>query len=319
MPEPATQQITVVDKPGVLSSKGADELALALADVAGQLAPSSRRLYASDIKHFAGWLTARSLDILVVSRSDMVAYRQHLAESYAKVTAARMLTVAKRVMSEAVKRGVRDSNPAGDIRGFRGLATETTHTALSKSQAKEMLGAIDRNTAIGKRDYAIVMVLLRTGLRRSELAALTLGDLSQEQGHNVLVVRHGKGDKRRLAKVPVDVLRVIDEYLVACNKKRGVDVGSPLFIQFDGAGKATDKGIGTKVVERVVKARAAAIGVLDLTPHGLRASFVTLTLEAGASLHQVQYAAGHADPRTTERYQKRKVNLDDNATDYLRF
>jgi len=49
----------------------------------------------------------------------------------------------------------------------------------------------------------------------------------------------------------------------------------------------------------------------------LRASFVTLALEGGARLQQVQYAAGHADPRTTERYQKRKQNLQDNAVDYL--
>jgi integrase len=76
--------------------------------------------------------------------------------------------------------------------------------------------------------------------------------------------------------------------------------------------------LGEKGIEGIVKARAATIGVYDLTPHGLRASFVTLALEGGASLHQVQYAAGHADPRTIERYQKRKLNLDDNAVDYLK-
>jgi integrase len=71
-------------------------------------------------------------------------------------------------------------------------------------------------------------------------------------------------------------------------------------------------------VQQIVEDRGKAIG-LKLTPHGLRASFITLALEGGAKLQQAQYAAGHADPRTTERYQKRKFNLDDNAVDYIRF
>ena len=56
----------------------------------------------------------------------------------------------------------------------------------------------------------------------------------------------------------------------------------------------------------------------DSGPHGLRATFVTLALEGGAPLHLVQRAAGHADPRTTERYWRRKEGLDDNAVDYIR-
>ena len=71
-------------------------------------------------------------------------------------------------------------------------------------------------------------------------------------------------------------------------------------------------------MEKLVKQYGGRIGVA-LTPHVLRASFVTLALENGAALHQVQYAAGHADPRTTERYQKRKLNLDNHASDFLRW
>jgi len=61
------------------------------------------------------------------------------------------------------------------------------------------------------------------------------------------------------------------------------------------------------------------IGVPGLTPHGLRATFITLAMEHGATLEQTQYAARHSDPRTTERYRKRKMNLDNNAVDRLSF
>ena len=92
---------------------------------------------------------------------------------------------------------------------------------------------------------------------------------------------------------------------------------APLFVRFRKGDRPTQLALSDDGIEGIVKDRATAVGI-HLTPHGLRASFITLTLEGGAKLQQVQYAAGHADPRTTERYQKRKINLDDNAVDYLR-
>ena len=80
----------------------------------------------------------------------------------------------------------------------------------------------------------------------------------------------------------------------------------------------TEERISDKVIERLVKMLAIAADEPCLKPHGLRATFITLALEGGASLHQAQYAAGQADPRTTERYHRRKLNLDDNAADYVR-
>ena len=73
------------------------------------------------------------------------------------------------------------------------------------------------------------------------------------------------------------------------------------------------------MIQRVVETACEVADLnLKLTPHGLRATFVTLALEGGAKLEQVQYAVGHADPRTTERYHKRKLNLDNNAVDFIK-
>ena len=308
-----TQQIVTAE-----TGEMTDEFAATLTDVAGQLAPRSQQTYRSDAAHFAKWLRDSNTDFVHLTRSDMIRYRQHLAEKYAKTTAARMLTVARRLMTEAVKRGARPDNPAADIRGFKGAGdNETPHTALTRAQAREMVDAIDRSTLMGKRDYALLMLLLRTGLRRSEVAALQLGDITQEQGHTVAVIRHGKGDKRRRAKIPVEVMRAIDDYLDSCGRREG-ELTTPLFVGFDKGDHPTRDPLSAKGIERAVIRVAKGIGV-DLTPHGCRASFITIALEGGAKLQQVQYAAGHADPRTTERYQKRKINLDDNAVDYSRF
>jgi integrase len=134
------------------------------------------------------------------------------------------------------------------------------------------------------RDYAllILMLLIRTGICRAEAAALALGDFGVEQGHNVLTIRHGKGNKRRKAKVPVDVMRSIHEYLEATGRK---DAGkaAPLFIGFrkgkgqskhvaPGAAAVVVEGgiaLSYKAIEKIVKGYAASSGITGLTPHVL--------------------------------------------------
>lgn len=68
----------------------------------------------------------------------------------------------------------------------------------------------------------------------------------------------------------------------------------------------------------MVSRRMLAAGLAPLGPHSLRATFATLALRGGAKLQRVQYAMGHADPRTTERYDRSKDDLDDAAADYIK-
>ncbi len=295
------------------------DIATVMTDVAGQLAPSSRRIYLSDAKHFATWLSAHGLNLLTVDRTSMIIYRQYLADKYAKRTASRMFITARRLLDEAVKSGVLGANVASSIKGFKGTDDdETPHVALSKEEGKALLGVVDRTTNAGRRDYAIIMLLIRTGIRRAEAAGLTLGDFSSQQGHHICTIRHGKGNKRRIVKLPVDVMRAITDYLAHTGRSdQGPD--APLFVRVRREDKVTEDGLRPEGIEIVVTRYAKKAGIEKLTPHGLRATFVTIALESGAKLQQVQYAVGHKDPRTTERYQKRKLNLDDNATDYVRF
>ena len=284
-------------------------------DVVGQLARRSRRIYENDALRFATWLNEHDLPIPGLTYSWMVRYRQFLEDAYRPATAQRMFSVARRILEDYVRKGVLVRNPCEGIRGFS-VENESTHTALRQAEARAILVAIDRSSKRGLRDYALLMLLLRTGLRRAECAALTLGDFKEQQGHSVATVQHGKGEKRRIAKVPDDVVRCIQEYLEATGRQNAAP-SAPLFVGFRKGDHPTEEGISDKVIERTVAAYGAMLG-MKLTPHDLRATFITLALEGGAALHQVQYAAGHARPETTERYHKRKLNLDDNAVDYVR-
>ena len=324
----------------------------ALSEIAGQLAPRSRRVYRHDAEVFGTWLLAQGLQPHMLEKVHMVAYRAYLQDHYAKSTAARMLSVARRLLAEQVERKQLERNPAETVRGFTG-ADETTHVVLTPEQAQVLLDAPDLQTLLGLRDYVLMLFLLRTGVRRSEAAGLIIADLTMRQGHHVAIIRHGKGDQRRIVKVPVDVWRDIQSYLDAfrqyharrlaqqlqaleeeraqmsgedyqacaqkANDQHTMQDTDNLFVWIRRGDHATRHPLSDRSIATIVEKYAAQAHIEALSPHGLRASFITLTLESGASLHQVQYAAGHRDPRTTERYQKRKMNLDRNAVDAIHF
>jgi integrase/recombinase XerD len=282
-------------------------------DVSGQIGKRSGRIYANDAKKFARWIQEQGLTVEGLTRSHIIAYRGYLDEHYAKATAARMLSVARRILGEQVYNGVIAGNPAKDVKGFT-LDNESPHISLTKEQAKDLLASIDRSTPEGKRDFAIIYLLLRTGIRRSECVALNIGDFTTDQGHTVATVKHGKGDKRRKVKIPPDVNRALESYWES-SERDIASLDDPLFVGIGARWKG--QRITDKFIERLVHNAGQRIGIA-LTPHDLRASFITLAIEGGATLLQAQYAAGHSDPRTTERYHIRKVNLDDNAVDYIK-
>ncbi len=284
----------------------------AIQDATGQLGKRSRRIYENDAKMLALWLQEQGLAVKELTRPHMIAYRSYLDERYAKATATRMLSVARRILDEQVYQGELTANPAKEIKGFT-LDNESSHISLKKEQAKDLLASIETSTPEGKRDYALIYLLLKTGIRRSECVALNIGDLGKEQGHIIATVRHGKGDKRRKVKIPVEVFRALEDYIHATGRSI-TSLDEPLFVGF---GRWHGQRITDKLIERTVQAYGEKIGI-KLTPHDLRASFITLAIEGGATLLQAQYAAGHSDPRTTERYHTHKVILDDNAVDYIK-
>jgi Site-specific recombinase XerD len=294
---------------------------------------TSWRVYRQDVKAFVLWLYDERIDLTAITRVDMLNYRKYLSEQgKANITINRMFTVARLVVAELVNNGTIVQSPLE--KSFKPLKTntETTHVALNDKQSKQFLDAIDTKTLKGKRDYAMVSLMLRCGLRREEVHNLNIGNIKMKAGHHVADIEDGKGGQPATVKVPPDVWRYIDEYMQALQTacpRRDARLAAPLFVsmrkgdkpsyQEDHADKLVERRIDIKAIETVVKTLGNAIGVVDLTPHGLRATFITLAMEHDATLEQTQYAARHKDPRTTERYRKRKMNLDNNAVDKLSF
>lgn len=283
----------------------------------------SKRIYRYDGRAFGHWLITNHLTPRTLNRDYMRTYHEHLDKLYKAITAQRMWSVAHSILAEYVASDRLMKHPMERVKGFSS-SDETTHTVLVKAEAERMLAQVDRQTTIGKRDYVLLQVLLRTGLRRFEAAKLVLGDLRYTQGHHILVVV-GKRDIRANVKLPVDVYRHIQDYLAACDieidvtrpAERSTQVDAlPLFFGFkrDHDHTPTYKPITDHQVYRIVLKYGRLAG-LDVTPHGLRATLITYLLGEGVPLHKVQYAVRHKDPKTTERYHKGKENLDDSALD----
>jgi site-specific recombinase XerD len=148
----------------------------------------------------------------------------------------------------------------------------------------------------GKRDRALLALLIACGLRRHELAGLTVGHLQQREGHWAIVDLRGKAGHVRTIPVPVWVHSLLDDWTRAA----GINTGS-LFRRVSSAGRVWGETVTEKLVWHVLK-EFAEIGVSKLAPHDLRRSCARLCRAAGGELEQIQFLLGHVSVQTTESY-----------------
>jgi site-specific recombinase XerD len=168
---------------------------------------------------------------------------------------------------------------------------------LSVQQAQKLLNAPDVTTKKGLRDRAMLAVLLGCGLRRSEVAALTLKHIQQRDNRWCIVDLVGKHGRVRTIPVPTWVKVAVDAWTAAAALTEG-HVLRPV-----GRG---DRVLGDRMTEKVVwqllQPYAAAAGVPGIAPHDLRRSCAKMCRAAGGELEQIQLLLGHASVQTTERY-----------------
>jgi len=277
----------------------------------GQLSKNTQRTYRAALADFFESMGA--MHIREITRDHIIGYRNYLMERYAPATVALRLSVLSQLFEEARLRGIVEENPVKAVKRPR-VPSESTTQGLTAKEAAALLATCDCATVKGARDYAILRLMLYTGLRRSEVVNARWGDLRQERGHWVLCVV-GKGGRLRKAKLQVSVKRALDEYIQM--SERRLTSESPLFVATQH--NRGEVSLSPNTVAQMVKRRAKQAGITKrITPHSLRHTAVTLALDGGATVRQVQYLAGHADPKTTMRYDRNRENLDDHASDYIR-
>ena len=168
---------------------------------------------------------------------------------------------------------------------------------LTAEEARRLWQSPDADTLKGKRDRAILAVLLGCGLRRRELADLDLRHLQQREEHWAIVDPVGKGGHIRTVPVPDWGKTTIDEWLAAAAISAG-----RLFRCVCRAGKHWGDGGTERLVWHVVKQYARKLGLAQVAPHDLRRSCAKSCHASGGELDQIQFLLGHVSVQTTERY-----------------
>jgi site-specific recombinase XerD len=260
--------------------------------------PDAQRGYRHAIAEFVEWYCSEPR--LSFSKTVVVRYRMHLESRHlAPGTINLRLGAVRRLAYEASDCGLLSADLAAGIRRVKGLKKLGVRLGnwLTAEQAHTLWQAPNRELLKGKRDRALLALLLACGLRRRELAELTFGHLQQREGHWAIVDLRGKAGHVRTIPVPNWVHGLIDEW----TKAAGIESGK-LFRRVSSAGRAWGEAVTEKLVWHVVKEFAAKIGVTKLAPHDLRRSCARLCRAAGGELEQIQFLLGHVSVQTTERY-----------------
>jgi len=149
----------------------------------------------------------------------------------------------------------------------------------------------------GKRDRALLAVLLACGLRRHEAVSLEFRHIQQREEHWAIIDLKGKAGHTRTIPMPEWVKALLDEWLRAANL-----IAGRLFRRVNKNGKAWGEGLTEKAVWHVVREYAHKAGIEMLAPHDLRRTCARLCHAAGGELEQIQFLLGHVSIQTTERY-----------------
>jgi len=260
--------------------------------------PNSRALYKRTVKLFFNWLMANGLELKTLTRIEIIKYKEYLLESGLSTLTIDSYLVAVRKFFEWAETNKYYPNVAKGIKGIR-RKRDYRKMPLTSAQGKELLEHFE-NYAL--RDYAIVNLLIRTGLRTIELIRANVGDVTFKGDTRVLLV-HGKGrdEKDNFVILSKKAYEPIKEYLETRQK---VNQNSPLFISV--SNKNFNQRLTTRSIRRIVKEGLRAIGLdnKEFTAHSLRHSFASYLFKDGQRLEHIQGALRHTNPATTQIYLK---------------
>lgn len=263
--------------------------------------PHTLRAYAEDLRQFCAWLEERgSFSLETLSPTEVRAYVASLTteRKLAKTTVARKAAALRSLFRYLTREGVVTHSPA------RELLTPKKPRALPKVLSEEAVAALlafpDPAQPAGLRDRALLEVLYASGIRASELVGLDLSDLQldTERSEGEARIRHGKGDKERIALLGRAAIGALESYL---------SVGRPALASEKTSSALFLNRFGDRLSDRAVRRlfdRACAEVATNhkITPHTLRHSFATHLLDHGADLRVVQELLGHSALATTQLY-----------------
>jgi len=274
--------------------------------------PHTKRAYGAAVTGFLLWCQASGSTEF--SRAAVQAYRAALEKRNLSAASVRVqISAIRRLAAEMADNGLLDPQTALVISKVRAPRQPGVHVGnwLSVHQAEDLLALPDTRTLKGKRDYAVLSVLLGAGLRRSELCALRFDHLQQREGRWVIADLVGKQDRIRTVPVAGWCKAAIDMWVLAAQCSSGY-----VFRPLNKGGRVVGDRLTSQSVFHLVRSYGARLG-MRLAPHDCRRSYAKLAHKGRAALEQIQLSLGHQSIITTERYLGVRQDLVDAPCDHL--
>src|SRR3989344_863384 len=250
--------------------------------------------YQHDLDNFVEFLeSANKANVSSITKSDVRQFLSQRAKTNGAVTRARKLSSIKSFFKYLGREGIIEANPVSDIEAPKLPEKEPSY--LTETEYQNLIAAVKFKATpyYLSRDLAIVILLLGTGIRLSELVGLTLDRVNLEQSDRNIKVQ-GKGNKERIIPLTTEVANILEQYL----KKRPDVTSNPLFISRLG------DGLHARSVYGLVKKYLEAAGIKKnrVAVHTLRHTFGASMLKNGENLFTIQKLLGHKQLETTGRY-----------------
>lgn len=247
--------------------------------------------YRVDLQQFSSWFESVNGDAMapdLITPTDLREFKTwSVKQRNAKPsTVNRKLASLSAYLKWAVEEGMIDAAPRMPSTAEQ---VPISPKSLDRKEMHALIRAVERSG--NTRDQAILALLLNTGLRVRELSDLNLNDVEMTERKGKLVVRSGKGNKRREVPINAEARRALNVYL----KQRGQTQGALFSGQQGGR-------LGTRGIQDVVRKYGRIAGLDSLTPHRLRHTFCTNLLHSGVDLVTVARLAGHSNIATTTIY-----------------
>lgn len=258
--------------------------------------PKTVDTYSKNIKRFFVYLAENG--ITQPQREDIVAYRDYLKEDHKPTTVQGYLAAVK-LFFQWTEQERLYPNVAQRVKGAK-LDTEHKKDYLTTKQVNRLLGAVDRDSLKGLRDYAILSLMVTTGLREVSVVNANIGDI-RTAGDAVALFYKGKGHEEKATYVKL--AEPVEEAIRAYLKARGeTDPEAPLFSSI--ANRNSGERMTTRSVSRIAKTRLVDVGLESdrLTGHSLRHTAATLNLLNGGTVEETQQLLDHANINTTLIY-----------------
>lgn len=281
----------------------------------GELAKQTAETYARRARAFMDWW--QRPDVPTVA--DIKAWRGELLASNSRTTANGYVIALRQFLAWAGERYPGTPNPAASLKGLRIKGANKRHKRdpLTRDEARALLETCDGSGDAGRRDCALIALMLFGGLRTVEAHRANVGHLSTVLSRRVLRVQ-GKGEDaaQREVVLTAEAERRVRAWLAV--HPDGGNPNAPLFVSQ--SPRSSGERLSLRGLRSVLRERFLAAGITDprKTAHSLRHTAATLALEGGARLGSIQAMLGHASVTTTEIYARKADRMSDPAEDYIK-